>query len=214
MDLPGQPPPVQGEAKREQIVRAYMQCVLELGLEKASMGEVAARVGLDRSSIHYYFSTRGQLLREMAQLIADTYIDRLKNVIANFAPRDRARQLVEHMFGPDMHQPELAQLIDELALAGNRDQTINQLVAGVYHSLEKLVVEEIDTACPEAPVNCRRVVAYAFLQLSEGCSVFTALGFSGDRLRAAHDIALRLLDKLHAGTPSTGKARRNRRPRA
>ena len=184
--------------KREQIIHAFMQAVLELGLEKASMGEVAARTGLDRSSIHYYFRHRDELLSEAAQLVTQHYVDRLHAAVASFSAQDRARQLVEHLLGGAMHQPDLSQLIDELSVAGNRNKAINRLVAGIYRALEKVMLTEIDAAYPDAPAKKRREVGYVLSQLSEGCSVFTSLGFGADRLKAAHDIAMQLLDGLES----------------
>lgn len=182
--------------KRAEIVAAFMDSVRELGLERASMGEVGRKIGLDRSSLYYYFKTKQELIEESARHLAAGYLEQLEAAIARFSALERARQLVEHTFGPSFHQPKFAAVMDEFNATSNRDKAVEKSVAGIYRSYESAIVREIDTSYPDADQKDRRDVAYAISQLAEGASVFQTLGFGTDRRLAARTISLKLLDWL------------------
>ena len=173
-----------------------MRCVVELGLDKASMREVGVRVNLDRTTVHHYFSTRGELIACAVERIATTYVQRLHAAVAKFTLEDRAHQLVEHLFGPQFHHHEMAVLIDELTVAGNRDPAILKEVASIYRAVEKVILAEINTSYPKAAAKHRLDIAYTISQLAEGCSVFASLGFESNRRLAAYRVSLQLLDTL------------------
>jgi AcrR family transcriptional regulator len=164
------------------------------------MGEVAARLGLDRSSLHYYFRTREELIVAATRRIAAFYVKRLEDAAARLSADDRARKLVDYLFGPKAHQPRLSCLIDELSARGNREAFFQEQVVGIYRELERIVVNVIDLSFPNRPVQKRHAVAYSILQLSEGTSVFTSLGFDQSRRLAARQAALALLEGLALDT--------------
>jgi AcrR family transcriptional regulator len=193
---------------RDRIVDAFVQCVIDLGLEKASMGEVGARLGLDRSSIHYYFRTREELLALAAQRVTHTYIERFQRTVDGFSAEDRPRQLIEYLFGAGFHRPDLSVLIDEFSSAGNRDPAIQALVAGMYRSIEDSIGAEIDREFPEAPREARRDAIYAIQQLLEGCTVMKSLGFPASRWQAGRAAAAQILEQLgRSGTRVRTRAR-------
>jgi AcrR family transcriptional regulator len=180
---------------RDRIVDAFVQCVIELGLEKASMGEVGARLDLDRSSIHYYFRTREELIEQAARRVARTYVERFQRAVAGFSPGDRPRQLLDYLFG-EFHRPDLSVLIDEFSTAGNRDPAMQAHVKGMYSSIEDSVAAEIDREFPQAPRAARRDVTYAIQQLLEGCTVMKSLGFPEAHWRAGRAAAVQLFQSL------------------
>jgi AcrR family transcriptional regulator len=182
--------------RRDQIVTAFCDCVVELGFDKASMGEVAERLSMDRSSMHYYFRTREELVVEATQRITRFYADRIEQAVATFVPGDRARQLIEFLFGPTFHQPRLSALMDEISVLGNRMPFFQELTAGFYGRIENLIVAVIDDSYPGVPAKKRRFTAYALTQLSEGTTVFMSLGFDRTRRQAARLAALSLLNQL------------------
>ncbi len=62
------------EEKRREIISAFIDSLIDRGLDQSTMGEVAARVGLDRSTLHYYFRTRDELVLEAADEISLRYL--------------------------------------------------------------------------------------------------------------------------------------------
>ena len=203
-----------GSGKRELIVQAFLDAMHELGIDGASMGEVGQRTGLDRSTIHYYFRTRDELLNEAAAAITRSYIEKRDQDIAGLSGPDRLRRTVTYMFSGEAHQPYYSRLIDELSAAGNRSPDINRLVQDIYGAFELRILAEIEAALPDLSAKRRRDLAYSLVQLAEGASVFLSLGFGPDRLRAARACAFSLLDAVTSDElPEQSEARASRLPR-
>jgi AcrR family transcriptional regulator len=196
-------------SKRAEIVVVFMDCVRELGLERASMGEVGEKIGMDRSSLYYYFKTKQELIEEAAKFLANGYVEQLHSAIARFTSTERARELVEYVFGPGFHQPKFATVMDEFNAASNRDKAIERSVAGIYRAYEDAIIQELEISYPAVPAKARRELAYTLNQLAEGVTVFSTLGFPPDRRLAARSLALRLLNELaeEDGRTSRGKGR-------
>lgn len=182
--------------KKAQIVAAFCDCAVDLGIEKASMGEVAARVGIDRSTMHYYFPAREGLVTEATQYIIRHYLERMSSAIAELDPRDRARSLIELLFGPTFHDVRRSTLLDELTALGNRSPFFLEQVKTVYKGIDAVIIKVFDESFPSAPERDRRTVAYVISQLAEGASVFVGLGFNKNRRLAARQVALGLLESL------------------
>jgi AcrR family transcriptional regulator len=198
---------------RDRIVDAFVQCVIDLGLDKASMGEVGARLDLDRSSVHYYFRTREELIAVAAATVTRSYVERIQQAVAGFSSTDRPHQLVDYLFGSGFHRPDLSILIDEFSVAGNRDPAIQACVAGLYRAVEDSIGVEIDREFPDAPRPLRRTVIYALSQLLEGCTVMKSLGFPESRWLAGRTAAQQLLDGLAgAGKPARTRRRPSSKP--
>lgn len=182
--------------KKAQIVAAFCDCAVEVGIEKASMGEVAARVGIDRSTMHYYFPARDGLVAEAMRQVTRHYVERMDAAVARLDQRDRARSLIELLFGPSFHDTRRSNLLDELSALGNRSPFFLEQVKTVYRDIDATIIEVFDESFPNCPEKDRRTVAYAISQLAEGTSVFVGLGFSKSRRLAARQVALDLLDEL------------------
>ncbi|MDH3827049.1 MAG: TetR/AcrR family transcriptional regulator [Desulfobacterales bacterium] len=59
--------------RREQIVWALYDCLVEKGHEKVSVKEIAARADLPSGVIHYYFSSKDDIVSNLAEAIVDKY---------------------------------------------------------------------------------------------------------------------------------------------
>lgn len=185
--------------KRELIIEAFFQSVIEQGLASSSMGDIAIKVGIDRSSLYYYFKSREELIDALTEYVVEQYLNQFHSALSSLTnSHERAMQLLEHLFGGKFHQPKLARVIDELSTAGNQEKHIAVHVKMIYMSIETAIVKELELGFPDAEPETRKSIAYAIHQLAEGCSVLTALGFSPNRLEAGKFAALQLLAVLEA----------------
>ena len=58
-----------GEAQRQALARAAYQIIAESGFEGLRTRDVAERVGVNIATLHYYFSTKEDLVRGVMQLL-------------------------------------------------------------------------------------------------------------------------------------------------
>ena len=181
--------------KRVQIVEAFCDCIVDLGIDAASMGEVASRVGIDRSTMHYYYKTREALVVEASQHIASFYVDRIVASVSKLNPADKARSLIEFLFGPSFHDERRSALLDELSTLGNRQPFFQEQVRTVYAKMEEVVLGVFIESLPGAPEKECAELVYAIMALAEGAAVHTSLGFGKSHRLVARRLALRLLDE-------------------
>jgi TetR/AcrR family transcriptional regulator, regulator of biofilm formation and stress response len=59
--------------RREQIVWALYDCLAESGSEKVTIKEIAARANLPPGVIHYYFSSKDEIVSHLAEAIVEKY---------------------------------------------------------------------------------------------------------------------------------------------
>lgn len=81
---------------RQRIVTEALEVFLEKGYEKASMRDLAQRVGTSVSNIYHYFTNKEELFRAIAEPIASRVKHLLKEIITHEA--QGATELVEEEY--------------------------------------------------------------------------------------------------------------------
>jgi AcrR family transcriptional regulator len=117
------PPPLPPDRRQALVAAAYRQ-IAELGFEGLRTREVAAAVGINVATLHYYFPSKeiliGEVLQHAMQRFRSTMpgagpgIDQLRNHFAGI--RRLARD-----------EPELFAVMGELALRSTRDPAIREI---------------------------------------------------------------------------------------
>lgn len=72
--------PSGGSSTVERIVDAAVECLIEVGWEKTTVSEVAARAGLSRPTVYSYFSSREDLLFAVSSAAAQRISEQLMSV--------------------------------------------------------------------------------------------------------------------------------------
>ena len=79
--------------RREQIVWALYDCLVEKGHEKVSVKEIAARADLPSGVIHYYFSSKDDIVSNLAEAIVDKYSSMLDERLIEAITADQRIEL-------------------------------------------------------------------------------------------------------------------------
>ena len=111
-------------------------------------------------------------------------------------PDRRAHQLIEYVFGPQFHQPDLSRLIDEISIISERRSDLEDMVFHIYDRIDKLYVEIFRKTFTEQSVKKVREVAHVIHLLAEGYTVFVSLGFPDNRRLIARRLAIELVDRM------------------
>jgi AcrR family transcriptional regulator len=67
--------------RKPEILKSFYQTIVEEGIEGASVGKVARKMGIHPSLIMHYFSTKENMMREMVDLIIQEYSDLLGSML-------------------------------------------------------------------------------------------------------------------------------------
>lgn len=187
--------------RRAQIMDACEAIVLEEGLGAASPARVAARVGLDRTTVHHYYRTQADLLAGLVERIVDGYLAEVRDLEAKSGPRANPEDILDLLLSPSFVLPRYDRLVDELAAASHRDAEVRKQLRRLYRTLEESTVSMLLKAIPDVPPERVRETAYTIYALVEGAYLLHSQGFPDDRLRAARKTARHLVADLQAAGP-------------
>ena len=81
--------------RRQQLMRATMECVAEVGVEKSTMWMVAKRAGVSTGMVLYYYPNKRDLITSAVKLAAQDFSKRLQALAHGVWGIDRLRESVE-----------------------------------------------------------------------------------------------------------------------
>ncbi|OLB86337.1 MAG: TetR/AcrR family transcriptional regulator [Chloroflexi bacterium] len=117
------------EKRRQQLVLAAYGELAERGFEGLRTREVAAGVGVNIATLHYYFPTKESLIRA----VLDHAMDRFRTTLApHGSPADQLRNYLRATRKLLLEEPELGAVMAELALRSVRDDSIGSIMNEMY----------------------------------------------------------------------------------
>lgn len=83
------------EAKRKEIAEAAVRVFDRLGFQKASISAVAQEMGVDRSTLYYYISSKEELFDEIVRTVVERNLDLVKRIAASkLRPERKLRDMI------------------------------------------------------------------------------------------------------------------------
>lgn len=118
------------KSKAAELVAAAFQEIAQKGFAGLRTRDVAAQVGITQATLHYYFSTKQQLI-EAVVAHAVAQIDAVRTLQGKPAPQDAAAELQQHfadILQQLQHNPAVFVVLDEIALHARRDNTVAAVI--------------------------------------------------------------------------------------
>ena len=112
---------------RTRILDAGIECVMRNGLHGASMSVIAARAGVSKALLHYHFTDRAQLLRDLVLTLGTRLVERERAVFAGSATAS-AVDLLWSWMEWELRRGELQALLE---LRSTRDALVREAQAQV-----------------------------------------------------------------------------------
>ena len=110
------------------MLAAYRE-IAERGFEGLRTREVAAEVGVNIATLHYYFPTKESLIRA----VLDHAMGRFRTTLApHGSPSEQLRNYLREARTLLIEEPELGAVMAELALRSVRDESIGSIMNEVY----------------------------------------------------------------------------------
>ena len=96
----------------EKIIAVAKQVFLEKGYEMTSMSDIAARVGINRPTLHYYFRTKERLFQAVAAPILDAFVPKIEGIIKADCPfMDKVERLIDAYMLVFIENPNLPRFV-------------------------------------------------------------------------------------------------------
>ncbi|MEG1683904.1 MAG: TetR/AcrR family transcriptional regulator [Oscillospiraceae bacterium] len=149
---------------RRKILDTMFHLVAEKGYDKASIGQLAERIGLQKASIYYYFKSKEDIFLQLAQeLYGDSYRAQLVFLdgepdVASYeaALLEAGRQLIDSYF----EHPDSRRFYAEIDLQTTRIPALKELVrlsdAEFYAFLEQCLARGVALGAFPATFDLRR----------------------------------------------------------
>jgi TetR/AcrR family transcriptional repressor of nem operon len=109
------------EKRREELIRAAFKQIAEHGFEGLRTRDVANEVGVNIATLHYYFPTKESLIRGVLEHAMGRFRSTL---VPHGSPSDQLRNHLRAVRKLMTDEPELADVMGELALRSTRDRSI------------------------------------------------------------------------------------------
>src|SRR5437870_4993220 len=119
------------EGREQALVQAAFNQIAERGFEGLRTREVAAGVGLNIATLHYYFPTKEALIRG----VVAHAMDRFRSTLApHGSPADQLRNHLRAVRKLLRDEPEVGAVMGELALRSARDPAMARTIAGPHQA--------------------------------------------------------------------------------
>ena len=119
------------EDRQQALVLAAFNQIAERGFEGLRTREVAAGVGLNIATLHYYFPTKEALIRG----VVAHAMDRFRSTLApHGSPADQLRNHLRAVRKLLRDQPEVGAVMGELALRSARDPSLARIMGEAYQA--------------------------------------------------------------------------------
>lgn len=122
------------EDRQQALVLAAFNQIAERGFEGLRTREVAAGVGMNIATLHYYFPTKEALIRG----VVAHAMDRFRSTLApHGSPADQLRNHLSAVRKLLRDEPEVGAVMGELALRSGRDAAMARIIAEAFAAWQR-----------------------------------------------------------------------------
>ncbi len=170
--------PARSANRVEEILRAACRVVAEEGAHALRIGTVAREAGISRTLVHYYFSTRQELLRATFAYAEGRRVEALAAELQELATaRERAELALRRTLDPEL--PEVPALWNEVWSSARDDEELGPLVRERYREWAERIVELLDEGRADGSVPASvdpRAAGWRLAALADGLD---SIGYVG-----------------------------------
>ena len=135
--------PPTAEGRIDEILRAACRVVVSGGASDLRIGTVAQEAGVSRTLVHYYFTTRQELMRAAFAFAENLRIDALDAELATLATgAERAERALVRTIDPELE--ETPALWNEVWSSLRYDEELRPLVQERYRAWAERIVRLLD----------------------------------------------------------------------
>jgi AcrR family transcriptional regulator len=181
------------EQRRDEILDAAVQVILDHGIAGATRARIAERAGVRPPAIHHFVGTQAEVLRAAIERIGHRLTaDVIPDDGAPADPAARALATIDAAFGAVIDEPTVNRFVDELVAHSYRDDGTRDALAEVYRvATDQLAIELQHAWGPAFSVETRAAAA-EIVALAHAAGTFRHLGLS-EQAEAAHRRARQLV---------------------
>ena len=141
-------------AKAREIIEATYHVVLEDGFAQAGIRKIAARAGVSKYMIHYYFGDKNTLLVELIKKVVWDLNREILEIIARYPTNEeRIEKGIRDFWEGFKQDPGHLAILQESVIYGRRIPEIKERIIGFYRGM----VEQLADIVASDPTNRREL---------------------------------------------------------
>jgi AcrR family transcriptional regulator len=130
--------------RKPEILKAFYDTIVDEGIEGASIGKIAKRMGIHPSLIMHYFSTKENMMREMVDHIIGEYSALLGNLRSGPGdPGARLLMLTDILWSDEWYGMTKIAADFAMASVSFRNPSINEKLRQLYAQFKKYMAREL-----------------------------------------------------------------------
>ena len=187
------------DQRRAQILASLELCIVEQGLAKTSLNDVAARAGLARPLVRHFVGNRDNMIELLFQSLIDRGEAQLEQIATKDTPPTLSHML-DLLFGDLFSNTASNIVVSELwSLARNSD-VIQARLRSLYERIFDLVIDGMKAEGYGTSHNQRRDTAFCLVSLAYGDASFREIDLSSKRKSAPRLAADTILTGIKSQT--------------
>ncbi|MEL7315053.1 MAG: TetR/AcrR family transcriptional regulator [Cyanobacteria bacterium J06635_15] len=182
--------------RREDILDAFEQCILERGIEGTSFQHIAQVLGMDRKIISHYFGNREALVDAVTQRIVDGFDSRMNEALANLEQAAGVMELVDAFYSQEGSAERTEILWAEILAYATRSEAVRDRLRQSYGKLFWAVGEALKREYPTVPKKQLQTAVYTVATLLDRSPMFEWIGVKGSPIKSAKVAIAKVLESL------------------
>ena len=188
-----------GQIRRQQIIDAAKQALIEGGANSLVLRDVADQIGITHGNLQYYFPTKNDLLIAIFDQAVEKYTESMKVAVSETSTRKGRLDAIIDAGIAELKAPETALWRMMMSLA-DHNPDMASILKKENDLYEQVVAEELELISPDLSLQRRRHIARIIHAILDGLGVqFSYEDADGPEMRAlASEIKIALFAMLEA----------------
>ena len=188
-----------GQIRRQQIIDAAKQALIEGGSNSLVLRDVADQIGITHGNLQYYFPTKNDLLIAIFDQAVEKYTESMKVAVSATSTRKGRLDAIIDAGIAELKSPETALWRMMMSLA-DHNPDMASILKKENDLYEQVVAEELKLISPGLSIQRRRHIARIIHAILDGLGIqFSYEDAEGPEMRAlASEIKIALFAMLEA----------------
>lgn len=161
--------------KRQEILSHFNQAIIEDGLEGATTGNVARRMGIRTSHLMHYFSSKESMIEAMISQLVSAYEEKFSSTLETQQnPTERLTYILHQLLGPNWEGADQSKLFYTCYSLIFRHEGIKQEFQKLFSIFRQFLVRELRYAMEEGVIahNSEEEMADLIITIVEGKGIY------------------------------------------
>ena len=188
-----------GQIRRQQIIDAAKQALIEGGANSLVLRDVADQIGITHGNLQYYFPTKNDLLIAIFDQAVEKYTESMKVAVSATSTRKGRLDAIIDAGIAELKAPETALWRMMMSLA-DHNPDMASILKKENDLYEEVVAEELKLISPDLSIQRRRHIARIIHAILDGLGIqFSYEDAESPEMRAlASEIKIALFAMLEA----------------